>query len=705
MHEKYNNPYDASLIEDSIYKTWEKSGYFNPDKLPGDRKENFCIVLPPPNANGRLHAGHGSDFVIKDIMGRYQRMIGKKVLLIPGADHAGFETQGVYEKKLQKEGRSRFGMDRKQLYDEIYEFVMENKHFMEDDVKKLGTSCDWSRNKFTLQDDIVEKVKDTFIKMFNDGMIYRGNRSVHWNPKFKTSLADIETKFEDRTEPFYYFQYGPFEIGTSRPETKFGDKYVVVHPDDERYANWSEGDTFEAEWINGKVTGTVLKDEAIDMEFGTGAMTITPWHDATDFEISQRHDIEYEQIIDLDGRLMKIAGEFAGQKVHIARPNVVKKLEEKGLLTRIEKKHTHAVRICERTGVVLEPQLMEQWFVKMKPLTQKALKALDDKRFSFVSKQFEKTFRYWMENPIDWNISRQITWGIQIPAWFKNKGKENEEIIVSKTMPKGSNWTQDTDTFDTWFSSGQWPLLVLNYPNGDDFKQYFPTNVMETGRDLVFKWVPRMVMFSLYLTNEIPFKDIYLHGMILDGKGQKMSKSKGNTLSPIELSDEFGTDATRMSFIIGNTPGKDMSLTTDKVRAYKKFANKIWNIARFIYSNTEDFNYTGFDTSSLEKKQLDYLVNLEKFKEDLSKDIEEYRLYLAAEKIYHFIWHELADKLIEDVKNSVSCEEKEEKNQYLLLKYLHESLKMLHPFMPFITEEIWKDFPIANKNLLIVEKW
>lgn len=705
MHDKYTKPYEASEVEDSIYKIWEESGYFNPDKLPGKRSENFCIVLPPPNANGRLHAGHGSDFVIKDIMGRYQRMLGKKVLLLPGADHAGFETQGVYEKKLQKEGRSRFGMDRKQLYDEIYDFVMSNKHHMEDDVKKLGTSCDWSRNKFTLQDDIVEKVKDTFIKMYNDGMIYRGNRSIHWNPKFKTSLADIETRFEDRVEPFYYFQYGPFEIGTSRPETKFGDKYVVVHPDDKRYQKWKEGDTFEAEWINGKITGTVLKDEAIDMKFGTGAMTITPWHDATDFEIAQRHNIDYEQVIDLDGRLMDIAQEFAGQKVHIARPAIVKKLEEKGLITRIEKKHKHAVRTCERTGVVLEPQLMSQWFVKMKPLTEKALQALDDKRFSFVSKQFEKTFRHWMENPMDWNISRQITWGIQIPAWFKNKDTENEEIIVSKEKPSGDDWIEEIDTFDTWFSSGQWPLLVLDYPNGKDFKDFFPTDVMETGRDLVFKWVPRMIMFSLYLTDEIPFKDIYLHGMILDGKGQKMSKSKGNTLSPIDLSDEFGTDATRMSFIIGNTPGKDMALTTDKVRAYKKFANKLWNITRFIYSNTENFDFDNFDIKTLSKNQLDKLAILENEKNDITKDIEEYRLYLAAEKIYHFVWHELADKLIEELKYSVTNDKKNLGSQYLLLKYLKEILIMLHPFMPFITEEIWKDFPLKSKDLLMVEKW
>ena len=710
LNKKYLSGYESSKYEDEIYKTWDKSGYFNPDNLPKinneERKEHYCLLTPPPNANGRLHVGHGSDFTLKDIMARYHRMKGKKVLFIPGGDHAGFETQGVFEKKLQKEGRSRFGMKREELYNEIYDFVMENKHYMEDDVKKLGASCDWTRNTFTIEPRVVKLVENTFFKMYEDGLIYRGKRSIHWNPKFKTSLADIETKFEDRTEPFYYFQFGPFEIGTSRPETKFGDKYVVMHPDDPRYKDWKEGDTFEAEWINGKITGTVLKDEAIDMEFGTGVMTITPWHDATDFEIAQRHNIDYEQVIDFDGRLMDIAGEFAGQKIHIARPEVVKKLQEKGLVTRIEEKHTHAVRVCERTGVVIEPQLMDQWFVKMKPLTEMALKALEDKKLFFVSEQFEKTFKHWMENPIDWNISRQIVWGIQIPAWFKNKGQENEEIKVQKEKPEGEGWEQDQDTFDTWFSSGQWPLATLKFPDGDDFKNYYPTNVMETGRELVFKWVPKMIMFGLYLANDVPFKDIYLHGMILDSKGKKMSKSKGNTLSPIEMSEEFGTDALRMSLIVGNVPGKDMSLSKDKIRAYKKFTNKIWNIARFIYENTEDFDYQNFDMEKLNESDKKIISDLEEFKKDIEKDIVEYRLYMAAEKVYHYIWDEFANKILESTKEDIknNTEEKENK-QYILLYALENILKVAHPFIPFVTEEIWKDFPKENKDLLMVESW
>jgi len=708
MNKKYLKPYDHSQYENDLYQAWEKSGYFNPDNLPGERAENFSIILPPPNANGDLHAGHGSDFVLKDVMARYHRMIGKKTVMIPGADHAGFETQGVYEKKLQKEGRSRFGMENQQLYDEIYDFVMENKSNMEDQVKRLGTSCDWSRNTFTLQPDVVEKVKDTFLKMYKDKMIYRGKRSIHWNPKFKTSLAEIETKFEDKTEPFYYFQYGPFEIGTSRPETKFGDKYVVMHPDDKRYEKWNHGDTFETEWINGKVNATVIKDEAIDMEFGTGVMTITPWHDLTDFEIAQRHDLKYEQVIDLDGKLMDIAGEFAGEKIHIARPKVVEKLKEKRLLTKIEEKHTHAVRTCERTGVVIEPQLMNQWFIKMKPLTELALKALEDEKISFVSEQFEKTFRHWMENPVDWNISRQIVWGIEIPAWFKNKGESNEEFIVSKEKPEGEGWEKESDTFDTWFSSGQWPLLTLGFPEGEDFKTFYPTSVMETGRDLIFKWVPRMIMFGLYLAKDVPFKDIYLHGMVLDGKGKKMSKSKGNTLSPIELGDEFGMDATRMSFIVGNTPGRDMPLPIDKVRGYKKFSNKIWNITRFIYEKSEGFDYENFDISKLTDFEKEKIAEVKEMKKSVGKNIEDYKLYLAAEDAYHYVWHTLADKVLEESKEALfdktTLEDKENK-LYMLLTILKDILKTMHPFMPFITEEIWKDFPQKEKDLLMVENW
>ncbi|MCD5384414.1 MAG: valine--tRNA ligase [Candidatus Pacebacteria bacterium] len=711
--EKFLRPYDPNAAEDATYKMWEDSGYFNPDNLPvlstaqgpKERTEAWCTIMPPPNANGRLHAGHGTDLALKDIMTRYHRMSGKKALMLPGSDHAGFETQSVFEKKLQKEGRSRFGISDKELYKEIYDFVMESKHIMENDVRKLGTSCDWSRNIFTLDKQVVSKVRDTFKKMYDDGLVYRGKRSIHWNPKFKTSLSDIETISENRKDPFYYFQYGPFVIGTTRPETKFGDKYVVMHPDDKRYTKYKHGDTFECEWINGKITATIIKDEASDPEMGSGVMTITPWHSQIDFEIAQRHNLDYEQIIDWDGKLMDIAGEFAGKKIAMVREDIVKKLDNKGLLIKVDREYEHAVRLCERTGVIVEPQIKDQWFIKMDSLAKKVLEVLDNDDVKILTSRHENMMRHWMNNSIDWNISRQIVWGIQIPAWFKNKDTEDEEIVVSKNKPDGDGWVQDPDTFDTWFSSGQWPLITLGYPDGKDM-DYYPTNVMETGADLVFKWIPRMIMFGTYLTGKVPFKTVYFHGMVLDAKGKKMSKSKGNTLSPIELSDEFGTDATRMSFVVSNAPGADMPLSKDKVRAYKKFANKIWNITRFILTEVD-----GVDTQSqppLTDTDKRYLKDLQEVSDFISDHIERYRLDLAADKIYHYIWHELADRILEESKIILADDNADTKlsRQYTLYTILTTSLKLLHPFMPFITEEIWQSLPEQHgEKMLMVAKW
>ncbi len=707
MDDKYLKPYSASDYEQNLYQMWEQSGYFNPDNLPDNRDETYCIIMPPPNANGRLHAGHGTDMTLKDILIRYNRMRGKKTLLLPGSDHAGFETQGVFEKKLQKEGRSRFGMEREELFNEIYDFVMENKHVMENDIRQLGVSCDWSRNTFTLQQDVVDRVRDTFIKMHKEGLVYRGKRSIHWNPKFQTSLSDIETKFEQRKDPFYYFQYGPFVIGTARPETKFADKYVVVHPDDKRYEQYEHMQQFEIEWINGPITATLIKDEVADMEMGSGAMTITPWHSQVDFELAQKYDLPVEQIIDWDGKLLPIAGEFAGTKIHIARPEIVKKLQDKGLVVDIDENYEHAVRVCERTGVVVEPQIKDQWFVKMDGLAKMTLDALDNKEYRFLTDQHEKIFRHWMENPIDWNISRQIVWGIQIPAWIKYDESGKEEIIVSKEKPEGEGWEQDPDTFDTWFSSGQWPLMTLGYPDSKDM-EYYPTNVMETGSDLVFKWVPRMIMFGLYLTDQVPFKDIYFHGMVLDKKGVKMSKSKGNVLSPVELAQQFGTDATRMAFVVANPPGSDMALSEDKVRAYQKFSNKLWNIARFVYTGLEDFDYDAEDYGNMDQEDQLRVDDWLKIHAEITNDIENYRLYLAAEKLYHYVWHSFADHVIEASKKALndetSAEDKVSK-QFMLYNIFEGIIKTLHPFMPFITEEIWKDFPKADKRMLMVEKW
>jgi valyl-tRNA synthetase len=701
LPEKYKSPYDANITEGAIYEKELNSGFFTPENLVKafptryEKSESWTTITPPPNANGRLHVGHALDVTLKDIIGRFKRMQNKRVLMLPGSDHAGFETQVVYEKKLEKEGRSRFGMDRDLLYKEIYDFTIANKDTVTSEVKRIGASYDWSRDIFTLDAKVVSGVQDTFIKMYNDGLIYRSKRDVNWCSKHQTSLSDVETTNKELVDTFYTFKIGEFLIGTSRPETKFGDKYIVVHPDDTRYSKWKQGDAFEAEWILGPTKFTIIKDESIDMEFGTGAMTITPWHSGIDFQIAKKHNLDMVQVIDENGKLMDIAGDLKGLRaITEGRKQVVAILEQKGLLIEKNEKYTHVVPVCYKCETPIEPQLKDQWFVKMAPLAEKALEASKKGEINFVTDQFRKTYEYWMSNPMDWNISRQIVWGIRIPAWFKNKGTAEEEYYIGKDIPVGDGWVQDIDTFDTWFSSGQWPVATLGFASGADMKAYYPTQLMETGRDLVFKWVPRMVIFGLYLTGEVPFKDIYLHGMTLDEKGQKMSKSKGNVMSPIEVADEFGMDALRMALIVGTTPGNDIPLSKDKVRAYKKFVNKLWNIARFVLENTEGVEAKA-DTENEKVKRI-----LE-VKSVIAKHIETYQLHLAAEELYHYVWHEFADVVIEEVKKDLT-----DANKSMLRYMLKEILTIAHPFMPFVTEEIWVDVRgEGDTELLLVKEW
>ncbi|MBP9727749.1 MAG: valine--tRNA ligase [Candidatus Moranbacteria bacterium] len=704
METEIPKTYTAKDWEEKLYAQWEKSGFFNPDNLPGERSEAFSIIMPPPNANGRLHAGHALFVTIEDILTRYHRMNGKRALWVPGADHAGIETWVVYEKKLEKEGRSRFDLSREDLYQEIYDFTMENKGHMENDLRKLGASCDWSRNAFTLDPKIVAVVQETFHKMFRDGLVYRGNRIVNWCPKHQTGLSDVETESVDAVSKLYYFKYGPFDIATVRPETKFGDKYVVMHPDDPRYAQYEHGQKLTVEWINGPIEATIIKDPIMDMSFGTGVMTITPWHSTVDYELALKYDLDFEQIIDESGKLLPIAEEFAGMTIDEARERIVEKLEQKGLLVKVDEQYQNIKKVCFKCASTIEPQARNQWFVKMKPLAELALKAVrDNKEIEFHPKNYEKIFTYWMENTIDWNISRQIVWGIPIPAQYCTTC--NTGYIDAKahdTCTCGGTIVTETDTFDTWFSSGQWPLLALGYPHSTDVATYHPTTVMETGHDLIFKWVPRMVIFSLYLKQEIPFHHVYLHGLVNDEHGQKMSKSKGNVISPIDLINEYGTDALRMALITGNAPGNNIPLSFKKVESFRNFANKLWNIGRYVTAtaNREYIHWDAFEKitgANLSPADEWILSRLETTKADVTRYLESYNISLAAETLRDFTWNEYADWYVEIHKI--------EKNDATLVAVWNELLKLWHPFMPFVTEALFQTLYPNQKTLLMVAPW
>ncbi|HOV88875.1 MAG TPA: valine--tRNA ligase [Candidatus Paceibacterota bacterium] len=722
--------YQPNKVEEKIYKMWEKSGYFNPDNLPNRSKKTFTILMPPPNANGSLHLGHALTMTIEDIMIRYQRMRGLKTLWLPGADHAGFETQVVFEKELEKKGTSRFEIlkeegGREKLYQMIWDFTQANKLRMEEQVKKLGASCDWSREKFTLDPSIVKIVYQTFQRMYEDGLIYRDNRIVNWCPKHQTALSDLEIDWQERNDKLYYVKYfladDPKQfitVATTRPETIPGDFAIAVHPQNKQYKKFigklvtnpliknrgSYGDNIK-----------VISDDLVEKDFGTGALKITPAHDAVDFEIGKKHQLPLDyQIIGWDGKMNDFAGELKGLPVLEARQKAIEILEKAGALEKTED-YKHQVSTCYKCKTTIEPLPRAQWFIKMtepsrsgkKSLRDLAVEAVKSKKIKFVTKRFEKVFYHWMQNIKDWNISRQIVWGIPIPIWYCSKcGKEIVYIEEGNPQkcPSCGNTTfeKEKDVFDTWFSSGQWPYATLGYPESDDFKNFYPTSVMETGWDILFFWVARMIMFGLYTTGQPPFEYVYLHGLIRDKDRQKMSKSKNNVIDPLGIIDFYGSDALRMSLIVGNAPGNDPIVSEDKTRAYRNFANKIWNASRFVLMNVNDFNPNTQPVLSKEDKKI--LKDFEKLTVDMTKDMEKFNFHIAAEKVYHYFWHTFADKVIEQTKPRLQTEERPQA-QYLLLTLLTNLLKLIHPFMPFITEEIYQMLPNKSKDLLMIENW
>lgn len=733
MNEKYLSPYDPTVYEEPLLKEWDDSGYTNPEKcidenITDQDAETFSVVLPPPNVTGTLHLGHAYENSIQDLFVRFHRMRGKKTLWIPGADSAALATQEKVEKIMYKEEKlRRQDIGRDALLERVGAFALESQQTIINQVKRIGSSLDWSRFAYTMDETRHYAVNEAFVRMFNAGLIEKGHYIVNWDPKMQTTVSDDEQEYKEETTTFYEFQYGPFVIGTARPETKFGDKYVVMHPDDTRYSEYEHGQKIEVEWINGTVTATVLKDEAVDPEFGTGVMTITPWHDKTDFEIAGRHNLEYEQVIDFYGKMLPIAGEkFAGLSISKAREAAVEALREKGLVVS-EKEYVHSIATNERGGGKIEPQIKEQWFVRvnkefvlehseidgipsgstttLKEIMRAAVgESMGAGQVTIMPERYDRIYRHWIDNLHDWCISRQIWFGHRIPVWYRDS-----EVYCGHSAPEGEGWSQDEDTLDTWFSSALWPFSTLGWPEQTaDLEEYFPNAFMNPGYEILPFWVARMILASGFLTGKVPFKTVYLHGMLRDAKGQKFSKSLGNGIDPIDLANQHGVDAMRMALLTRATPGNDVNFDEQQVRSYKKFANKLWNIARFVYSNTEDFDYINFETANLSEQEKKIIEAWEHTKTEITDDLENYRIHLAAEKLYHYVWHTFADEVIESTKEFTDPETRlltNDNKKYLLLYIMQGFVKALHPFMPFVTSEIWKDFPIDEKNMLLVEKW
>uniref|UniRef100_A0A7C4TNU1 Valine--tRNA ligase n=1 Tax=candidate division WWE3 bacterium TaxID=2053526 RepID=A0A7C4TNU1_UNCKA len=750
-------------VEPKIYKMWEEGSYF---KAPIDKgKEPYTIVLPPPNASGRMHTGNVLMVAIEDLLIRWKRMKGYSALWIPGTDHAGFETQVTYERELQRQGRSRFEFDRQTLYNNIWDFVMENKGLIEDQLRKMGASVDWSRYTFTLDPHVIKTVYATFKRMHDEGLIYRDNYIVNYSPKDGTTFADLEVKYEERNDNLYYVRYpligrktsalGEMEpefvtCATVRPELIFVDTHMAVNPKD-----------LSKKWLIGRkvlnpLTGaemSIIADDFVDPEFGTGVVKMTPAHDKTDYEVAKKHNLPVITAVDMRGRILNIpqAGELAGLFVTKARAKAAEILEARGLMEKIDNKYRHMVAVSYKGGDI-EPMILPNWFVKVDRLKKPALEAVLNGEVKIYPKWREITYVRWMEEMHDWPISRQVVWGIRIPVWYKVSenpeitisflSKQNgvvggqlsellqhysfEEIkeglqtliapkgatyVISEEEPKEERYIPETDNFDTWFSSGHWPLVTLKYPDSEDFKYFYPTNVLETGWEIIRSWVSRMIMLGIYLTGKPPFKDVYLHGIVKALDGKKMSKSLGNVINPEEYQEQYGTDALRMGLISGTANGKDFAFPKDKVVAYRNFANKIWNMARFMFMLEDryleenpgvfipEYSNEILDKGNDEdKKVVEMLNNLVK---EVDADLDKYRFSDASDKIYHFMWDTLAAEYIEHIKDRV------DKDIALsIFKYAYKNcLKLLHPFMPFVTEELWGYVKNENDGMLVVGVW
>lgn len=726
--EQFLKPYNPEEHETGIYKKWEDSGYFNPDNLPdrqaglpGDRGETFTVVLPPPNVTGVLHIGHAYENSLQDAVVRFQRMRGKKTLWVPGTDSAAIATQARVEKNIQKdEGKSRHDLGRKELVRRVSEFAESSKTTILNQIRYMGSSLDWSRYAYTMDDSRYKAVMTAFVRMYEAGLIYRGNRIVNWDPKGQTTISDDEIERQDRTGKLYTFKYSkdfPISISTTRPETKVGDSAVAVHPDDERYKKFI-GKEYDVTFCDVPLHIKIIADKSVEKDFGTGALGVTPAHSHIDWEIADRHDLPRPQVINEYAKMM-VDGRLSEMKVAEARESVVEWLRANDLLEN-EEEVEQSISVAERSGGVIEPLPKLQWWVSVtnkftinhseipgiKSGSSISLKelmkiAVEKGGVSMPQNGFRSTYYHWIDNLRDWCISRQIWFGHRIPVWYKG-----EEIYCGEKAPEGDGWEQESDVLDTWFSSALWTFSTLGWPEEtEDLKAFHPNSFMSPAYEILPLWVSRMILMSGFHLGQVPFKEVYIHGLVRDAQGRKFSKSLGNGIDPIELIKSYGADATRMGLLVGAPIGSDIKFDEQKIKGYRNFANKVWNITRFVLTNCEDAdiskqpNLTGADSKLI--KEFDELTS------DVTEHLEKYRMDLASNMVYQYMWHRFADEIIEESKTILSGTDSAAalSRQYTLYKILSGSLKLLHPFMPFVTETIWQKLPQKDSDLLMIATW
>ncbi|MFI2131209.1 valine--tRNA ligase [Lysinibacillus fusiformis] len=698
--------YDPQSIEAGRYEWWLQGKFF--EAQPESGKEPYSIVIPPPNVTGKLHLGHAWDTTLQDILIRMKRMQGYDALWLPGMDHAGIATQAKVEAKLREDNITRYDLGREKFLEKTWEWKEEYAGHIRDQWAKLGLGLDYTRERFTLDKGLSEAVNTVFVQLYEKGLIYRGERIINWDPAAKTALSDIEVIYQDVQGAFYHMKYpladgsGYVEVATTRPETMLGDSGVAVHPEDERYQHLI-GKTVILPIVGREIP--IVADDYVDKEFGTGVVKMTPAHDPNDFEVGNRHNLERILVMNEDGTMNELAGKYNGMDRFECRKQIVADLQEAGVLIRIEE-HMHSVGHSERSGAVVEPYLSAQWFVKMQPLADSSLELQKDQegKVNFVPARFENTYSRWMENIRDWCISRQLWWGHQIPAWYHN---ETGEIYVGKEAPADAdNWTQDEDVLDTWFSSALWPFSTMGWPDeaNEEYKRYYPTNTLVTGYDIIFFWVSRMIFQGLEFTEQRPFKDVLIHGLVRDGEGRKMSKSLGNGVDPMDVIEQYGADSLRYFLATGSSPGQDLRYTTEKVEAVWNFSNKIWNASRFALMNMDGMTYDEIDLTG-EKSVADkwILTRLNETIERVTSLAERYEFGEVGRELYNFIWDDFCSWYIEMAKLPLYGEDETAKKttRSILAYVLDQTMRLLHPFMPFITEEIWQHLPHDGESITV----